>query len=120
MSQCLENSGPTRPQRAGATVSHPRRRKVASKGQVSARERAGGRYGTEVSRVPGGPQTGWAGEPALHGEPGRADLSSEGGASGGDPKDGHGLAATLPEVESKPCHYAGPAQPGSGEERPAP
>lgn len=79
--------------------------------------RAGARHGTEVSRVPGGPQTGRAGGPALHDEPGRADLSSEGGASGGDPKGSPGLAATLPEVESKPCHYADPAQPGSGEER---
>lgn len=83
----------------------------------AARERAGARHGTAVSRVPGGPQTGQSDSPALHVEPKRAGLGSGGGASGGDPKDSHRLAKTLPEVENKPRHSAGAAQPASGEER---
>lgn len=89
------------------------------RGQARAqdRERAGARHGTAVSGVPGGPQTGQSVSPALHVEPKRADLRSGGGASGGDPKDRHGLAKTLPEVENKPRPSAGSAQPASGEER---
>lgn len=115
--KALENSEPAQATRRRNREPPAQAHGGRGQARTHAGERAGARHGTAVSRVPGGPQTGQSGSPAFHVQPERADLRSEGGASGSDPRDSYGLADTLLEVESKPRRRSGSAQPASGEER---